>query len=437
MMFYKKKIFIFSLLILTALPLAVIILFSVHNSPVNTVSAAETCVLKSVSWSKTEAIVAERVYISVIGENCNDWGVSLSFWTRMKVGQFSDQFIKTINEKFPADKSILATSVVFTGADYIKAGDSSDREFVYIKATAGSSTVTSASVSGERIFLKLRQPVAGSCQLSSAKWKQNFCSSPIEGSPMYMTVTGIGCSTDNVGHNVKLEVYEDDTGYDDTNIVTLFAKFNSDGTKAETSWTVEGKSDDDKIGSYEFYFKALAGNSIINKSDTLLIPLKSYSGCVNCNANIPPTECKCNDGYSVKRDFAGTCENVCKSHIGDALTNTCGGKSGGDGDGDDGGIGTISSKSKTVNIDFNPPSNIKEFKDLIKEILKWLTTLVAPIAVIAIIWGGFLMMSSGGTPERFKKGGKILWYAIIGLAIILIGRGFVTLIKSIIDLRNK
>ncbi|MDO8591371.1 MAG: hypothetical protein Q7R60_00400, partial [bacterium] len=59
-----------------------------------------------------------------------------------------------------------------------------------------------------------------------------------------------------------------------------------------------------------------------------------------------------------------------------------------------------------------------------------------PVAVIIIIYAGFVMLTSGGNPGRFQQGTHALWYAILGLAIVFIGKGFVTLIKSILSLRN-
>lgn len=83
------------------------------------------------------------------------------------------------------------------------------------------------------------------------------------------------------------------------------------------------------------------------------------------------------------------------------------------------------------------PIGVTNFQDLVNIIGKWIFNLAIPIAVIIIIWAGVLMLTSGGDPGRFKKGTTALWYAVIGLAIVLIGKGFVTLIQSILNLRNR
>ena len=51
-----------------------------------------------------------------------------------------------------------------------------------------------------------------------------------------------------------------------------------------------------------------------------------------------------------------------------------------------------------------------------------------------IVWAGIRFLYSRGNPTEVTAAKKILQYAIVGLAIILIGSGFVTLIESILNL---
>ena len=82
------------------------------------------------------------------------------------------------------------------------------------------------------------------------------------------------------------------------------------------------------------------------------------------------------------------------------------------------------------------PIGIDTFEELVDVIGTWIFNLAIPIAVIVIIYAGILMLTAGGNPGKFQKGAKALWYAVLGLAIIFIGKGFVTLIESILSLRN-
>lgn len=89
-----------------------------------------------------------------------------------------------------------------------------------------------------------------------------------------------------------------------------------------------------------------------------------------------------------------------------------------------------------VDVSFNIPNPIQaeSLVDLAKAIGRFLFQIAIPIAVIVIIYAGILFLTSRGNKEQVVKASKALWYAVIGLAIILIGQGFFTLIKSILNL---
>ncbi|MBI4836846.1 MAG: hypothetical protein HY813_00350 [Candidatus Portnoybacteria bacterium] len=73
----------------------------------------------------------------------------------------------------------------------------------------------------------------------------------------------------------------------------------------------------------------------------------------------------------------------------------------------------------------------QSFLDLAYRIANYIFLVVVPIAVIAIIWSGILFLSAGDSEERITKAKRAITYSIIGLAIALVGSGFVTLIKDI------
>lgn len=90
----------------------------------------------------------------------------------------------------------------------------------------------------------------------------------------------------------------------------------------------------------------------------------------------------------------------------------------------------------SVKYQFDIPNPIKanDFISLITEISKWITAIAIPIAVIAIVYAGILWLTAGAYPKNVEEAKRVLKYALIGLAIIIIGRGFITLIESIINL---
>ncbi|PIR42100.1 MAG: hypothetical protein COV30_00140 [Candidatus Yanofskybacteria bacterium CG10_big_fil_rev_8_21_14_0_10_37_15] len=87
---------------------------------------------------------------------------------------------------------------------------------------------------------------------------------------------------------------------------------------------------------------------------------------------------------------------------------------------------------------FSIPNPLKggadDLSGLIKIIAQWIFNLAIPIAVIMIIYSGVLFLTAQGNSQQVTKAKDVLKWAVVGLAIILIGSGFVTLIKSILEL---
>lgn len=91
----------------------------------------------------------------------------------------------------------------------------------------------------------------------------------------------------------------------------------------------------------------------------------------------------------------------------------------------------------STSVSFGNPIGMDDFNDLVNQIGDWIFNLAIPIGVIVIVYAGIMMMSSAGEPKRYQSGLDALKYAVIGLAVVFIGKGFVVLIKSIIDLKNQ
>jgi len=74
--------------------------------------------------------------------------------------------------------------------------------------------------------------------------------------------------------------------------------------------------------------------------------------------------------------------------------------------------------------------------DLARGIIKGIRQLALPVAVAMIIVAGIMFMTSQGEPTKITTARKLLLYTLLGFAIILIGEGFLSLIKSILELRG-
>ena len=93
---------------------------------------------------------------------------------------------------------------------------------------------------------------------------------------------------------------------------------------------------------------------------------------------------------------------------------------GGPGSGSNTGDGGISDGFNRVK-EFQDEAGIRDFgtfSDLILTLLQVLTAILAAIAVAAIIYGGFLYISSAGDEGKAEHGKQVLIYAIIGLLIV-------------------
>src|SRR6185436_19643159 len=90
----------------------------------------------------------------------------------------------------------------------------------------------------------------------------------------------------------------------------------------------------------------------------------------------------------------------------------------------------------SINFNLNLPQS-SQFKDLasfIDAISGYILKLSIPLAVILIIYAGVKFITARGNMGEISKAKTILWYVMIGLTIIFIGRGFISLITSLISL---
>lgn len=58
--------------------------------------------------------------------------------------------------------------------------------------------------------------------------------------------------------------------------------------------------------------------------------------------------------------------------------------------------------------------------ELFANIIQFMIDIAFVIAVVMVLWGGILLMVSGGNEDRVKRGRKALTGAIVGLVIVLV-----------------
>lgn len=71
--------------------------------------------------------------------------------------------------------------------------------------------------------------------------------------------------------------------------------------------------------------------------------------------------------------------------------------------------------------------------DLVDKIATWLLEIGLVIAVIIVLWAALLFMTSGGNATKVTTARNTLWYAIIGIALLLLAKGVTSIVQSILS----
>lgn len=66
------------------------------------------------------------------------------------------------------------------------------------------------------------------------------------------------------------------------------------------------------------------------------------------------------------------------------------------------------------------PCGVNKFVELLQGMIDYLKLAVIPIAVLMVGWGGFQILTSAGSEEKFGAGKKAIITACIGIVIILV-----------------
>ena len=65
----------------------------------------------------------------------------------------------------------------------------------------------------------------------------------------------------------------------------------------------------------------------------------------------------------------------------------------------------------------------------LENIADWLFYLLLGIAVVFIVIGGIYYVTAQGDPEKIKKAGQTIQYALIGVIVASLAKGLVTLVQ--------
>ena len=82
------------------------------------------------------------------------------------------------------------------------------------------------------------------------------------------------------------------------------------------------------------------------------------------------------------------------------------------------------------------PLNIKTLDALLKRIAAVLLAIGVPLAGVMIAWGGWLRMTAGANTEQVTKSNSTIKYAIIGLIILIMAQGIVSLVQDLLQVKK-
>ena len=83
-----------------------------------------------------------------------------------------------------------------------------------------------------------------------------------------------------------------------------------------------------------------------------------------------------------------------------------------------------------------PIRSPNEAISLLRQILVWLATIFWILAVIFIFWAAFNYLFARGDEEKMKKATKMLWYAIIAIAVGLMAYAIPAFVDSFLRARG-
>jgi len=88
-----------------------------------------------------------------------------------------------------------------------------------------------------------------------------------------------------------------------------------------------------------------------------------------------------------------------------------------------------------VGIDLPNPLKYNEFKDLVDAFINFIFWVGISLAPVMVLIAAFNFMTAGGDPYKVDIAKKILLYTAIGLAVVLMAKGLIGVLKNILGVQ--
>jgi len=86
-------------------------------------------------------------------------------------------------------------------------------------------------------------------------------------------------------------------------------------------------------------------------------------------------------------------------------------------------------------IEIKNPLEAESFEDLLNTIVTFIFWIAIAIAPIMIMIAAFFLLTAGGDPKRIDTAKQIILWTVIGLAIILLAKGLISVLRQIIGVQ--
>lgn len=86
-------------------------------------------------------------------------------------------------------------------------------------------------------------------------------------------------------------------------------------------------------------------------------------------------------------------------------------------------------------IEFENPIQATSVQAVVSAIGNWLYAIAFALVPVMILVGAFYILTAAGDPERVNTGKKIILWTIIGLGIVIISTGIMSLMKELLGVQ--
>ena len=80
------------------------------------------------------------------------------------------------------------------------------------------------------------------------------------------------------------------------------------------------------------------------------------------------------------------------------------------------------------------PLGTYNFQVIIDRVINGLLLLAAPVVVIMVLWGAFLLITSGGNPAKVSQGWQVILWAAVGYGVLLLASGINLVVQQLLGI---